>query len=230
MVDMRWKARSCAAFLSALIAQNCGSTPTPVQPTKPVPGPILLRPICAPVGSDVHCTVVSLDKGISTDVTAAASWSASDNWSSIRPTPVATVSAPGIIAPLRAGNIYIFASYGGSSEFAGHSYAVDPMAPAVSLAPYLTGLVREVGSTSALGIPDVFVEILDPSTEAGKSDVTRSNGYYFIDHVPMNTPLTARASKPGYLTATNVHPGISDDPVTGTPLNDSLHFELQRAP
>jgi hypothetical protein len=127
------------------------------------------------------------NNGIRTDVTAAASWSVTEEPFSITPTTVAVVSAPGIIAALRPGNIYIYARYAGQSGFAGHSYAVDPVSPAVHLAPYLTGMVSEVGvtPTHAIGIGDVFVEILDPPSEAGKSDVTRSNGFYVINHIPM---------------------------------------------
>lgn len=222
----------CCVLLSALTIAACGDAPTPTSPrpgtTKTPPGPVLLRPICAPVQTEVHCTVVWAETRSRTDVTQLANWSVSSAPLSQIDTDVATVARPGVIVPLRRGSISILAAYGGQSSLASHSYAVEPGLSAVPLAPYLSGSIAEASTNFTVPVAGVLVEVLAPPSEVGKNDAGRLNGHYFINHVPMNVPITLRASKAGYPTTTKTHPGITDDSSLGVPLNSSLHFELAK--
>ena len=218
------------ALISALAISSC-SNEAPTEPTrtttKPPPAPVLGRPVCAPVQTEVHCTVLWLDGRARTDVTPLANWSVSSEPFAQIDTDVATVVGPGVVAPLRRGNIYIRTTYSGKWSLAGHSYAVDPGTTPVPLVDYLSGMVAEVGGNFTTPIASVLVEVLAPAEEVGKTDVTR-NGHFFIHHLPMNVPITLRASKAGYVTATKTHPGVTDDPSLGVPLNSTLHFELAK--
>lgn len=221
----------CVLF-SALAVGTCNIGP-PTRPTdgtgrKPVQ-PVLGRPVCAPVATEVHCTVRWLDGTGSPDVTALAAWSVS-----LRPleqidTDIATVVSPGVIAPVRHGIIDIRANYNGQSSSAAHSYLVGPGSIPVRRAQSLSGVVTEVGANSTTWIPDTLVEVLAPPEEVGKSAIARF-GSFSIHHLPMNVPITLRASKAGYITSTTTHPGITDDPIIDAPLNNSLRIELAKAP
>lgn len=205
-------------FASSVASSTCDNN-TPTQPTSRSSGrgsgPILLRPVCTPVGIEIHCTVIY--GGV--DVTAVAGWSPSADPFSDVETTVATVAAPGVIVPLRPGDISIRVRYFKASQLALHSYAVDPSAPPIPLANYLSGSVRDVIASTP--IEGAKVEIIG-GPDTGKSDQTRINGYFAIHHMRMGVPITFRASKTGYAPATGTHPGITDDPRIGTPLNDSL--------
>jgi hypothetical protein len=48
-----------------------------------------------------------------------------------------------------------------------------------------------------------------------------------IEFLRLNSPFTARASKPGYSSDVKQHPGIVDDS-HGFPSNTALHFSLTR--
>lgn len=108
-----------------------------------------------------------------------------------------------------------------------HTYAVDPAAPAVALAPYLTGFVSE--ADGATPVEGALVEIIDGASMVGRSDTTRVNGYYFIEHVRMATPMEVRASKTGYVPSVGTHPGVTDNAL-GYPDPSFLHFRLSRIP
>jgi len=90
-------------------------------------------------------------------------------------------------------------------------------------------MVAEAGGNFTTPIQNALVEVLAPAAELGKTDVTR-NGHFFLYHLPMNLPITIRASKPGYITLTKTPPGITDDASIGVPLNAVLHFELAKVP
>jgi hypothetical protein len=164
------------------------------------------------------------------DVTGSATWVVADSNLSdeLTPSSVAMVAAPGRIVPLRQGNISIHVrspTVQVAHVVAPHTYAVDPAAPAIALAPDLSGFVFEVDGFTL--IPDVRVEIVDGGIDTGKYDQTRVNGAYFLEHLRMGVPLTVRASKPGYVASTQTHPGIVDDS-SGYPEPNFLHFRLAR--
>lgn len=220
----------CVLF-PALAIGSCNIGP-PTRPTdgtgrKPVQ-PVLSRPVCAPIDTEVHCTVRWLDGAGSPDVTALADWSVSSAPLQQIDTDIATVVRPGVVAPRRQGIIDIHARYNGQSSSASHSYRVDPRSTPVRLAQYLTGRVAEVGTNFTTTISGALVEVIAPTEEAGKSVITRS-GSFSIYHLPMDVPITIRASRAGYIASTKTHPGITDDPRIGAPLNSSLHFELAKA-
>lgn len=217
--------------LLASTTWGCGQAGTPIQPsTKPQRQTVLRAPVCSPgATSAVNCTVSMWFAGQGdVDVTRDATWFVTDsNLVFDTPSSVAAVSAPGVFIPIRPGNISIQASYLGDRQAAPHTYAVDPNSPAVALAPYLMGFVSELDGTTP--IAGVRVEIANDGADSGKSDITRVNGYYFINHVRMNTPLTVRASKAGFVSSVQTHPGITDN-VYGYPGNNFLHFRLARVP
>jgi hypothetical protein len=163
------------------------------------------------------------------DVTDSATWMVADSNLSdgLPPSSVAMVAAPGRIVPLRQGNIAIHVRSPTvlGQVVAPHTYAVDPAARAIALAPNLFGFVFEEDGFTV--ISNVRVEIVDGGIDTGKYDQTRVNGAYFIEHLRMGAPLTVRASKPGYVASTQTHPGIVDDS-SGYPEPNSLHFRLAR--
>lgn len=219
------------ALISVMSISSC-SRLTPTEPTrsstKPI-NPVLGRPSCVPVQTEVHCTVLWWDGMGRPDVTALANWSVSAEPFRQIDTDVATVVRPGVIAPLKRGAIHIRTAYSGQSSSASHSYALDPQGTAVPLVSYLTGTVAEAGGNFTTPLADVLLEVLAPADEVGKTDVTRG-GSYFLYHLPMNVPITIRASKAGYITATKTHAGFTDDASLGVPLNAVLHFELAKVP
>jgi len=208
---------------------GCGEAPTPPTEVSRSPQMAVLRPVCTPVRNEIHCTetVSERDRG-TVDVTTSATWSVADSNLSdgLAASSSARVASPGVIIPLRQGNIAIHVRYLGERSVATHTYAVDPAAPAVPLAPYLTGFVSEVDGMSA--IAGVRVEIVDGDYDSGKSATTLINGYYFIEHLRMARSFTVRASKSGYLTSEATHPGFADGG-SGDPEPSSLHFRLTRA-
>lgn len=218
------------ALISVISLASC-SRLTPAEPTrsaKPI-RPVLGRPTCAPVQVEVHCTVRWLDGMGSPDVTALVNWSVSAKPLEQVDSDVATVVRPGVIAPLRRGVIDIRVTYSGQWSTASHSYAVDPQTTPVRLVQYLTGSVAEAGGNFSTPLENVLVEVLAPADEVGKTYFARG-GSYFLYHLPMNVPITIRASKAGYITATKTHPGITDDLSLGVPFNAVLHFELAKTP
>ena len=218
-----------ALMFGVVVAASACSSDTPAQPSfnPRDPSTVLRAPLCAPVQSAVRCTVTMWSRGSGdADVTTLATWSVSDKPFSASPATIATVSSPGVVTPIHAGDIYIRVDYVAMSTVAPHSYRMTPNATAVPLAPYLTGFVSEINGAMPIG--GVLIEILDGDS-AGKIDETRVNGAYFINHMSMGVPFTARASKPGYAPSVQTHPGITDGS-TGFPANNFLHFRLERTP
>jgi hypothetical protein len=225
------KARRQAALVLALlvVAAGCGQSETPAEPSGKAQLTRLLRaPVCSTgPASAVTCTVSMYFSGQGDiDVTRDATWLVTPSqfeWETA--SSVAVVSRPGLITPVRRGDIAISASYLGDRESALHTYEVDPNSAPVTLAPYLSGTVTERDGTTV--VTGVLIEITGDGADNGKSDTTRVNGAYFINHVRMNTPLTVRASKAGYETSVQKHPGITDAP---NGLNNTLGFQLARLP
>jgi hypothetical protein len=213
-----------------LLVGLCGCGQAPTRPTyvSRDPSTGLLPPVCTPVQQEVHCTEMmwTRDRG-TIDVTASATWSVADSSLSdgLTASSIAAVSSPGIIAPVRQGNISIHVRYLTDHAVAPHTYAIDPTASAIPLAPDLTGFVSEVDGTTP--IAGVLIEIIDGAYNSGKTATTLANGYYFIEHLRMASPLTVRASKSGYSTSVGTHPGIVDD-ASGFPEPNYLHFRLTR--
>jgi hypothetical protein len=214
----------------ALVCVACGETPT--QPSAQPPSPrdptsMLRRPVCGVDGSNVRCTVTLWELGRGErDVTKTATWLVSATPLSFTPTSLAAVMAPGVIVPRRVGDISIFVEHATSRTVANYSFAVGPERQAVPLAPYLMGFVS--GPAAPVGIGGAKVEIVD-GPDAGKSDTTRDNGYYFINHVRMDAPFTVRVSKPGFITVLRSHPGIVASGPTLQP-QATLHVDLTPVP
>lgn len=215
----------------ALICVACGETPTqpsvrPPSPRDPVSG--LRRAVCAVDGNNVRCTVTLWESGRGErDVTSTATWLVSSTPLSFTPTSIAVAMAPGVIVPRLVGEISIFVEQPPWRTVAQYAFAVGPDRQAVRLAPYLSGLVRGPGASgSPLG--GAKVQILD-GPDAGKSDTTRDNGFYFINHLRMGVPFTVRVSKPGFVTVEKAYPGIVDDNSGFQPIA-TLHIDLTSAP
>jgi hypothetical protein len=225
--------RPGSTLLLALLANACGGTPTqPAYESKPV-SPLLFLPICMPVQADIRCTVQYFDTHSAPptlDVTELGVWSVSSEPDKQVDTDVAAVSRPGVVVPRGKGNIYIRVTYAGLQQSAGPSYAIDPAGPAVPLAPYLEGLVTEARTDSSIflgpGIPEALVEIVDPPSEVGRTYLTDTVGFYRFKHLPLDVPITVRASKAGYVTSIKTNSGITIQPSFGQALNTGLGFEL----
>jgi hypothetical protein len=91
------------------------------------------------------------DRG-NVDVTASTTWVAADSNLSdgLTPTAIATVTAPGVIVPLAAGNIAIHVRSLDDHQVAPHTYAVAQGSSAIALAPYLMGLVSEADGATPI--------------------------------------------------------------------------------
>jgi hypothetical protein len=219
-------------FLVALLAQACGGTPTQPSYTGIPLFPILFLPICAPVQSEIHCTVQYFDSHTTYDVTEAGVWSVSSEPDSQVDTDIAAVSRPGVVVPHTKGNIYVRVTYAGLHQPAGPSFAVDPAASAVPLGPYLEGVVTEARSSPSVflgpGIPGALVEVVDPPSEVGKTCLTVNSGGYRLKHFPLGVPITVRVSKAGYITSIKTNSGITIQATFGQALNTGLGFELER--
>jgi hypothetical protein len=180
---------------------------------------------CTPVRSNVSCVFFMTEVcGPATDVTAIATWSVLES-SSIPspPSPVAVVTSPGVIVPVSRGNLAIRAIANGIWGAPLHTFAVDPNGPAVALCPQIAGGVDDERGVS---IPGALVEIIDGPDVGKIGTVSSLTHTYIIDHVRMGVAFTMRASKPGYVAQTQVHPAITDDP---TPEPVFLDFKLSRA-
>jgi hypothetical protein len=179
---------------------------------------------------EVHCTVqIPNGLGPDKDVTTSATWVIAERYGSdglTALTDIAVVTAPGRIVPVRSGNIAILVRIPGALSRAPHTYAVDPQAPAIALAPSLSVAVTD-GSTGGR-IEDAHVEIIDGGVDTGKSASTTDVGIAFLQHLRMGVPFTYRTTKAGYISATSTTPAIADDPATGIPKPSSLAVVLQR--
>lgn len=224
--------RAGSVFLVALLAHACGGTPTqPSYTPKPL-SPILFLPICVPVQFEIHCTVQYFDTHTALEVTELGVWSVSSEPDTQMDTDVAAVSKPGVVVPRTKGNIYVRVAYAGLHQSAGPAYAIDPAAPAVPLAPYLSGVVTEARMSPSVfsgpGIPDALVEVVDPPSEVGKTYLTQNSGYYRLKNLPLDVPITVRVSKAGYITSIKTNSGITIQSSFGQALNTGLGFELER--
>lgn len=212
--------RKCLASTGVLLTIACGSQPAEPEAYVDVRGPatVLVAPRCRPVGAEVQCSAEAWFRSQGRlDVTEGAAWIVSSDPFLPEPSDVAEVRRAGVIAPLKRGEIYIQLNYRGLRAWAPYSYRVEPGTAPVALAPYLTGSAgtRDGG---------VLLEILD-GPDAGRQDVSRWNTFW-IRHVTLGVPFTVRASKAGYVTETQRHPGIVDSG-TGFPANNYIHFSLQ---
>lgn len=215
---------------SALFAAACGET-APTQPSNPRPlAQFVRQPVCAPVGVEVHCTVQAPLNGVGdVDVTASATWTvaesnSSDGFTSI---DVAVVAAPGRIVPVRSGNIAIHVRIPGAHNVAQHTYAVDPAAPAIVLAPAIAVAVTD--ATTGASIPDAKVEIISGGIDTGKSIQTLGNGAGSLQHLRMGVAFTIRASKAGYVASDmTTAPIVDDEQIPGLTTPRTLRFALQQ--
>lgn len=200
---------------------GCGSQPAAPDQYVDVRGPaaVLFAPRCQPMAAAVRCTVEAWFRGHQErlDVTEGTTWTVSSDPFAPEPSDVAEVRSAGVIAPLKRGEIYIQVNYRGLRAWAPHSYRVAPGDAPVKLAPYLTGTAGTLDG-------GVLLEIID-GPDAGRQDVSRGTAFW-IRHVTMGVPFTVRASKAGYVTQTQRHPGIVDSD-TGYPANNHIHFTLQ---
>jgi hypothetical protein len=209
----------------AVLAAACGET-TPTQPSNPRPlFPILFFPVCASVGVELRCTVKQGD----VDVTGSATWTvaASNSTDGLTPIDVAVVVA-GRVVPVRAGNIAIHVRTANGHNHAQHTYAVDPAAPPITLAPSMRVVVTEANTGTP--IEDATVEIIDGGVDTGRSAQTRADGNAFFEHLRMGVPFTYRTTKAGYVSATSATPPIADEPATGIPRPTDFSVVLQRGP
>ena len=205
----------------------CSSSPTQPSHDPRDPATQLVGPVCAVAGAEIHCTVQLSTQGSgATDATNTATWSVADSNLSdgLTPSTVAVVATPGRIVPLRHGDIAIHVRMPAGHVVASNTYEVDPAAEAIPLVPYLSGEITELDSGAPVG--GVHVEITG-GIDGGKSDETRSNGFYFIEHLRMGLELSVRASKVGYIPVDQTHAPIVDD-VNGFPGPSVLHFKLKR--
>ena len=219
-----------ATSIAIVVFIACDTSIQPTRPRQTGATTFLLPPVCRPVDIEIHCAATGVINGQRMGMTNLVTWSVADSALSdgLTPSSAAVISAPGIVTPLRPGIVAVHARYPNVGHSVAHyTYAVDPSSPPVVLAPHLTGFVSEAdGQTAVAG---ALVEILAGGPETGKTDTTRVNGYYFIQHVRMGIPMTVRASKAGYESVVSSHPGIVDSP-SGHPEGNFLHFRLHRVP
>lgn len=224
-------ARQIVTMTLTAALMGCGADitqpSTPPQGALGSPAPFVVPPSCQPEGANVRCSVLYHDthEGFR-DVTPLATWQVSSSALLAQPTAVAAVEAPGLIVPHAAGNIAVSASYNGTVNLARHAFAVAPDRAAIALAPSLLGHVLETDGVT--GIVGATVELLDGPT-AGRTVITRETGYFLYEFLPMDVPFTVRASKPGYETVTETHPGIADN-TDGFPVSTLFNLRLRRMP
>jgi hypothetical protein len=182
--------------------------------------------------SELRCSAVYYPGG--TDVTAQAQWSAADSFTLamdtlLTPSSAVTFKTPGVATALVAANVWIRAdyviSYGAPiRNIEPHAFAVAPGRAAVPLA-YLSGTVSNGGVPGSGPVGDATVEIIAGAGAGRRTTTLSSNGAYWFDFMPMNTPFTVMASKAGFNSDTRTHAGIADD-ASGYPSNSYLHFAL----
>jgi hypothetical protein len=141
------------------------------------------------------------------DVTSLATWSLSALPFGDLPTTAASIGGAGLIVPLDGGNISIDALYNGNRARALRRFNVAPDRDAIVVTLALGGFVQDPATGRA--IPDVAIDMLD-GPFAGQTRATDGSGHFAFDFFPMGMPFTIRASKPGYDTVTQHHPGITD--------------------
>jgi hypothetical protein len=216
------------AGAAAAYACGSGSPASPTGSAKPEPPPSL-QVACVDQPS-LRCTAFVFGDG---DVTAVSRWSAADSFRLALDVPVTAATTvdfptPGAPRTLSPGNVYIRADYaspkwGLMRSIAPHAYRVAPSAAAVPLA-YITGQTF-VSSIGGIPLGGVSVEIVDGEGAGRRALTLEANGSYMIEFLRLNSPFTARASKPGYSSEVKSHPGIVDDSL-GFPSNTALHFSL----
>lgn len=221
--------------MSLLVLAACARTdlPTSAGSTK-AEQPYLAIRNCATSLSGIRCTAVGYPSGtrpVLADVTDTAVWTAYESTAPRELNTLASgavaLTAPGAFAVVNAGKIRISVRTSFGSAEAPHTYAVAPNALPIPLAPGVTGFVRETDGTTP--IADAAVEIIDGGVSTGAFATTRTTGDYSLRDVVMNTPITVKVSKPGYVTERGVYQGFVDGD-TGFPLNTAqFNFRLRRA-
>jgi hypothetical protein len=217
---------------ATMLAVACGSETSPTAPQSPCrtcPPVDMRAPNCAAFGTELRCSASAWVERLHTEipVTDQADW-----WVSQEPfcsgrsiTAIAEITSPGVVVPRQRGAVYICAAYSDGayrdSAPAAHSYLVDPANGPIALAPYVTGDIRGTGTIT---IDGAIVEIID-GPDAGRRDVSRVNGFYFLNHVHMSVPFRVRVSKAGYETVEKPHEAIIDNEL-GYPLSPPLTFIL----
>jgi hypothetical protein len=205
-----------ALFLIALaiVLGACGSdSPTDVHSISPS-----LSLFCVTAGTQVSCTAFLLASSGQHEVTADATWLASD--------PSAGVFVrPGVFSPSKRGEVAISATYRGAETRVPVRFLVDPLR-APQYLQFLSGNV--VDDATGTPLAGATVEILSGYAQ-GAVRTTNTNGFYTFETVLAGDPFTARVSMPGYAPVTTSY--RVDPPVTftGDPSNSPfLDFRLHK--
>jgi hypothetical protein len=201
---------SAAALLLPL--GGCGDSPTDVHSTEPS-----LSTFCLTAGTQVSCTATLLNQTGQHDVTADATWLASD------PT-VGVFVRPGVFSPAKRGEVEISARYQTIQTHVPFRFLVDPL-KAPQYLQFLSGIVYDDAGALLAG---ATVEILSGYAQGART-TSQENGFYHFNTVLAGETFTVRASKPGYAAATVSY--RVDPPVTfaGDPSNSPfLDFRLRR--
>jgi hypothetical protein len=192
---------------------GCGDSPTDVHSTEPS-----LSTFCLTAGTQVSCTATLLNQTGQHDVTADATWLASD--------PAAGVFVrPGVFSPAKRGEVEISARYQTIQTHVPFRFLVDPSKTPQYL-QFLSGIVYDDATGAPLA--GATVEILSGYAQGART-TSQDSGFYHFNTVLAGETFTARASSLGYATATVSY--RVDPPVTfaGDPSNSPfLDFRLRR--
>lgn len=230
---MKTLALAAPTMSMLLMLSACARTDLPTSAgSSKAEQPYLAIRSCTTSLSSIRCTVVgypSSTRPVLADVTDTATWTVADSLSDdgLAVSSAATITAPGVVTPTGVAKISIHARTSFGHAMAWHTYAVAPGAQPIPLAPYVTGYVRETDGTTP--ITGAVIEVTEGGVSTGASASLRTDGYYSLRDIIMNSPITVKVSKPGYVTETGVYQGFVDGD-TGYPLNTAqFNFRLKRA-
>jgi Carboxypeptidase regulatory-like domain len=191
-------------------AAACAKTPTETHS----PLGTFLEATCVPAGDDVSCTAILSGDGPTRDVTAVATWLASDP-------AIGRFVSPGLFTPTEPGRVELWARYG-AWESLKSSFLVNPGGSPQRLY-FLSGLVTDDATMAP--IVGATVQILDGFAR-GAETTTNEYGAYEIDGILTGEVFTIAASKSGYESSTKsyrvdspIGPGGGNPPF----LDFSLH-------
>lgn len=194
---------------SAALNAACGDGPT--RPGSRAS--FILYAYCNPSGPNVACEARFFGEQGPIYVTRESEWTAV-------PADVAVLVAPGVFAPVRAGEVAIQARYA-RRESSPHSFLVAPNVDARWLY-YLQVLVSETDRT--IRIPGAVVEMLDGYSK-GRTCVTNTFGVCRIEPVLTRETFSACVAKDGYNAVTSTY---RVDPPIGGVNSPSFHVILSR--
>jgi len=196
----------------AAVLGACGDSPTDVHSTEPS-----LSTYCLTAGTQVSCTATLLNRTGQHDVTADATWLASDP-------AVGVFVRPGVFSPAKRGEVEISARYQTIQTHVPFRFLVDPL-KAPQYLQFLSGFIYDDSTGAPLA--GATVEILSGYSQGARTTANPS-GFYHFDTVLAGETFTLRVSMSGYAAVTasyRVDPSVtfSGDPGNPPFLDFRLH-------